>query len=469
MRSTRRVKKKYCSMPAVFDDTALLANAGLPDAMDLADRAGLERLLSETDIQKPNTPVKIRCVVAGMLSGADNIDGLDRIREGAADRVWNDLRAPSTLGTFLRDFDDEDVDEVRRLCRRHAVALAHADRRIVDGAGWVFTDVDDTRLRVYGKKKEKAAYSNHNGQTMFNLNVLFAILSTGDAVGNTSRPMILDSILRPGNSTSSPGSPDFLTTALESVHDIHPNRIPWVRSDSAFHSFEFVDRCLDAGAVFSIGIPQQINVKRVIRGIPVDAWADAADYPTSHLDANGNLVLDAQVAEIDFTDFVSVRKGKVPLRLVVRRVFRLDDRLKDEPRLFDDYQWRYHAFVSNVGPEVDAVTLDSIHRDHAIVEQVISEEAQTTLAHMPSGVANANAAWLVMSSMALNIARAVAVAAEMPTAVVKSVIHRLIRMPGRVAESGRQMVRHCPENWKFRANHDKLSAFAGTQLAHAIA
>ena len=49
---------------------------------------------------------------------------------------------------------------------------------------------------------------------------------------------------------------------------------------------------------------------------------------------------------------------------------------------------------------------EATHRDHAIVEQVIAELKSGPLAHLPSGVFTANAAWLVCAAIAHNLTRA---------------------------------------------------------------
>jgi hypothetical protein len=48
--------------------------------------------------------VKATAVVAGMLAGADSIDDLDVLRHGGMAKAFTGVRAPSTLGTFLRSF-----------------------------------------------------------------------------------------------------------------------------------------------------------------------------------------------------------------------------------------------------------------------------------------------------------------------------------------------------------------------------
>ena len=43
-------------------------------------------------------------LVAGMIAGADSIDDMGLLRHGAMGRLFTGVRAPSTLGTFLRTF-----------------------------------------------------------------------------------------------------------------------------------------------------------------------------------------------------------------------------------------------------------------------------------------------------------------------------------------------------------------------------
>ena len=66
--------------------------------------------------------------------------------------------------------------------------------------------------------------------------------------------------------------------------------------------------------------------------------------------------------------------------------------------------WRYHAFVTDrVGTTVE---LDQDHRRHAVVELCIRDlKAGAGLRHCPSGKFNANAAWLVIATLAHNLLR----------------------------------------------------------------
>ena len=57
---------------------------------------------------------------------------------------------------------------------------------------------------------------------------------------------------------------------------------------------------------------------------------------------------------------------------------------------------------------LDTVTADQTHRGHAVIEQVHADLKNSALAHLPSGVFNANAAWLVLAILAFNLTRAAA-------------------------------------------------------------
>ena len=88
-------------------------------------------------------------------------------------------------------------------------------------------------------------------------------------------------------------------------------------------------------------------------------------------------------------------------RLIVRRT-RLS---APRPQLWPD--WRYHAFVTDRAGT--AVELDADHRRHAVVELAIRDLKEGAgLRHCPSGRFLANAAWLVLATLAHNLLRWIA-------------------------------------------------------------
>ncbi len=93
---------------ASFDEPNLVSCAGVFPVLELAERAGLQRLVAEhVRLNKSggvNAHLKVPGLVAGMVAGADSIDDMALLRHGAMGRLTAGVRAPSTLGTFLRTF-----------------------------------------------------------------------------------------------------------------------------------------------------------------------------------------------------------------------------------------------------------------------------------------------------------------------------------------------------------------------------
>src|SRR5215213_4077019 len=89
-----------------FDDPNLVSCVGLAPVLALATRCELAELLTHrlriAARGGANATAKILALIAGMVAGADCIDDMDLLRHGGMDRLFTDVRAPSTLGTFLR-------------------------------------------------------------------------------------------------------------------------------------------------------------------------------------------------------------------------------------------------------------------------------------------------------------------------------------------------------------------------------
>ena len=93
-----------------FDDNRLVANAGLLLPATLAQHLGLPQLVQQRlDLGdapgRANTGDKMMTLVASALAGGDCIDDADVLRTGGTAPVLGYVvKAPSTLGTFLRSF-----------------------------------------------------------------------------------------------------------------------------------------------------------------------------------------------------------------------------------------------------------------------------------------------------------------------------------------------------------------------------
>lgn len=117
----------------VFDDPNLVSAAGLVPALRLGEAAGLYDLLEGLSVPSPHAGIKTAAVVGGMLAGADSIDDLDLLRHGGMGRLFAGVRAPSTLGTFLRSFTHGHVQQLDKINARLLAGLVERVPGLITG------------------------------------------------------------------------------------------------------------------------------------------------------------------------------------------------------------------------------------------------------------------------------------------------------------------------------------------------
>jgi Family of unknown function (DUF6444) len=137
----------------------------LVPVLRLAQRAGLHaavarlvRLPEAAGSAGANPVAKVGSIVAGMVAGADSIEDMDVVRQDGLSRLFGGIRAPSTLGTFLRGFPWGNVRQLDAVARQTLTELAR-QAPVLAGAGqYAFLDVDSTIEQVYGYQKQGADY-----------------------------------------------------------------------------------------------------------------------------------------------------------------------------------------------------------------------------------------------------------------------------------------------------------------------
>src|SRR3982750_171003 len=334
------------AVDAVFDEANLVSCAGLAPVLAMAEQAGLSELLVEQlTVPSPNAPVKVTALLAGMLAGADSIDDMDLLRHGAMDRLFTGARAPSTLGTFLRAFRLGHVRQLDAVAARLLAQLAVRTPLLPGGDRVAHVDIDDTVRATHGYGKQGAGYG-YSGVS--GLNALLGVVSTP-----TAAPVIAAARLRKGSTNSARGAArlvtDTLTAAKAAGADPASGSLVIARMDSAFYNHDVIAAVRRAGARFSVTARMSPTVRAAIASIDDQAWT-AIHYPNAFVDPDtGQLVSDAEVAEVPlFTAFTSrPKKQQVTARLIVRRVKRLnpDPRRgvvpEGQQELFTT--WRHHA------------------------------------------------------------------------------------------------------------------------------
>jgi len=401
-----------------FDDDRAVADAGVVLCSTLAQRLGIEALVTEAvrlgdRAGAANAGAKVMTLVSAMALGADCIEDCDMLRAGRTGHVLgHGVAAPSTLGTFLRAFT---FGHVRQLDRVLAETLRRAwDAGAGPGDGRLVVDVDSFVGEVFGRAKQGAAfgYTRQRGYHP----ILAVRADTGE---------VLHIRLRTGSANTSRGVHRFLDELLARVARAGAHGPKLLRADSGFWSKETFDRLDRAGWQFSIGVRLHPAVRAAIEAIDDDAWTTLADYPATSI---------AQIAETTF-------HGR---RLVVRRVRTLDRQGELLP------SWELFPFLTNRTEPLAVVEAE--HRQHAVVELAIRDLKDQALAHFPSGKFMANAAWTVIAALAHNLLRWTSVLGlpGRTHRAARTLRRRLLAMPGRLTRTARRWTLHLPARWPWR-------------------
>jgi len=404
-----------------FDDERVVSDAGVMVVATLAGRLGLEALAQQRVRLRRDRPGaanagrKVMALVYAMVLGADSIDDADLLRAGRTGRLlggW--IPAPSTLGTFLRAFT---FGHVRQLDALLGQALERAwQAGAGPGAGRLVIDVDSFVGEVCGRLKQGAGY----GYTK--LLGYHPILAT-----RADTREALHIRLRKGSANTQKGMLRFTEELIARVNRAGATGVKLLRADSGFWNTKVFERLEKAGWQYSIGVRMIKTVRAAVEAIDEDAWQRIA-YPEEG---------EAQIAETSYG-------GR---RLIVRRT-RL---LGAQAELWPD--WRHFCFITNRDEEIALVEAE--HREHAVVEQVIADLKDQSLAHFPSGQFNANGAWVVLGALAHNLLRWTQLLGLPNTTAraARTLRRRLLHVPGRLARHARGWTLHLPARWPWHDDY----------------
>ena len=404
-----------------FDDERVVSDAGVMLVASVAQRLGIEVLagrLVRLRRDRPggaNAGRKVMALLFAMVLGADSIDDCGVLRAGRTRRLlggW--LPAPSTLGTFLRAFT---FGHVRQLDALLGQALERAWKA---GAGpgeeRLVVDVDSFVGEVCGRLKQGASY----GHTK--LLGYHPILAT-----RADTREALHIRLRKGSANTQKGMLRFCEELIARVERADATGVKLLRADSGFWNTKVFEYLEKMGWQYSIGVRMIKTVRAAVETIDEDAW-QTIDYPDEG---------EAQIAETLYGE----------RRLIARRT-RL---LGAQAELWPD--WRHFCFITN--RTEDTALVEAEHRDHAVVEQVISDLKDQALAHFPSGEFHANGAWTVLGALAHNLLRWTQLLGLPDTTVraARTLRRRLLQVPGRLTRHARGWTLHLPARWPWHGDY----------------
>ena len=426
-----RASHELARVSVSSDEPNLVSAAGLLPAATLAQKVGLAELV-EARVRLAehgaNGGTKALSVVGSMLAGGDSIDDVGLLRAGAMPALFDQTRAPSTIGTWLRAFKWSNVRELDAVTRGLLGRLWAAGAGPADPAGALTVDLDSTICEVYGRAKQGAGF----GATLVRgYHPQLATLAETGQVDFLSAPGRLGGR---GPRRQELSDRDGVAAA---------RRRRDRRADGARGLGVLLPRDADTaakfGVRFSITARQDKRIKAAIEAIPDDAWTPIP-YWLSTPEVSG-----ADVADVPYTCFAGT-KDAVEARPVVRRV-----RPTPGTQLALFTTWDYHAMVTDRPGDVLEVEAD--HRRHAVVEQSIAELKSAGLAHLPSGKFFANAAWLAsaLAVIAHNLGRAVGALAGQGRATIATLRRQLFTVPGRLVHSARRLHLRLPTRWPWAA------------------
>ena len=216
---------------------------------------------SLTTIAWANTGDKMLTLVASALAGGDCIDDADALRAGGTVGVLGCVvKAPSTLGTFLRSFRWGHVRQLDRVSRQ-LLARAWA-AGAGPGDSPLSIDLDSTICETYGLAKEGARHHGYTGARGYH--PLLAIAAgTGE---------VLMSRLREGRANTARGAAHFLRETVGRVRYGGARGRLTVRADSGFYAHTVVAACREMDVRFSITIRQRASLRDLIEAIPEEDW-----------------------------------------------------------------------------------------------------------------------------------------------------------------------------------------------------
>jgi hypothetical protein len=331
--------------------------------------------------------------------------------------------------------------QLASVARAHLVNLVEHSELLPGIAERAFVDIDSLLRPVYGHQKQGASYGHTKiaGKQILRkgLSPLATTIST-----DLGAPVVAGIRLRAGKAGSGKGAASMVREAIGVARAAGAAGQILARGDSAYGNSAVIGACVKAEVRFSFVLAKNPAVHRAIASIPDDAWVPV-HYPGVVLDPDtGQLISDAEVAEVEFTAFTST-KAPVTARLIVRRV---RDRAKTA-ELFP--VWRYHPFFTdNTEPTAQA---DITHRRHAIIETDFADLIDGPLAHQPSGRFAANSAWAICAAITHNLLRAAGTLASDRHAVARGATLRrhIVTVPARLARPQRRHMLHLPARWPW--------------------
>jgi hypothetical protein len=394
-------------------------------------------------------------MAAAQLAGQDHLVGLDRHRADAAGQALTPVPGlcSTTAAGLARRISEQQwaaVESGLATVTTRMLARLGAMRREALLAT-VTIDLDTTDVEVYGRHKRGVAY-NYQGVRCGRPHV-----ATWAELG-----VALAADLGSGADDPRRGAPGLLRRALAGLPP-GVGRIK-LRADAGYFAVDLAIAAHREGVGFAIGAKRITTIWQALAGIGAADWAEAIDMP------------GAQVAVATYCP----AWWPTTTRLLVRRVGLAPEQISADPRarrrrtLHPDQRalplaeladanavYGYSFILTNldVSTPAKAAAVEYWYRHRTEIENVFRDAKHgAALRHLPSGYPRINRAWMWGALIATSLAGWLHQLTALPDpgggllglgirdgkAMIATLQHRLIRVPGRVIRHAGQPILRLP-------------------------
>jgi len=314
--------------------------------------------------------------------------------------------------------------------------------------GWVVLDLDATIITASSKKQ--GATGTYKGSYGFH--------PLAGWCANTLECLAMK--LRPGNAGSNTVADhvEVIGQALAQIPHGYRNKI-LIRIDGAGASHGLIEHLLSLSTrrrtiAFTSGFTITDVDERAIAKLSEDAWGPAFEQ-------DGRIDEIAQVAELTG---VWKREGwPTGLRYLVRRV----KPSRRHAKKLTDYEkatgWRYQITVTNIRNLGRAVPrshhvffLDTVHRQHAAVEDRVRTEKATGIRNLPFRDYARNQAWLLAANIASDLLAYLQLLglepdSQLARAEPETLRSTILHIPARLVHHARMRILKIEQSWPWAA------------------
>jgi len=446
-------------------DAALTPNAGLAVITGLCGRLGVIEA-----IDAAVGPVKQRDrgfgagelltgIAAAQLAGEDFLAGLDRQRADVAGQQITPVPGLSSttaagLARRVTAAQWQAVEAGVATVTARMLALLPAPRAAALAGGPVTIDLDATDVEVYGRKKRGVAY-NHQGQRVGRPHVAtWAETET-----------VLAADLGSGTDDPRASAPGLLRRALASLPEqARAGGRVALRAGAGYFAGALARAAHDEHICFAIGARRIAPLWRLLDGIAEDDWRDAIDMDGAQVTVAGYCPdwWPASTSLLIRRVRLAPEQVSADPRSRRRRTLHPAQRALPIPELAGaDAIYGYSFILTNldVSTPDQAAAAEHWYRHRTTAENIFRDSKNgAALRHLPSGYPKVNTAWmwgaLLAASMAgwLHQLTATTLGETLLAghgirggkAMIATLRHRLIGIPGRLTRHARHLILRLP-------------------------